>query len=86
MPDRILNLSAYAFVALDRLAERRAALEQRAQACGLKGTVLLADPAWAAAERVIAREMLERAEEIVMCNALRGPLRAVKLPIDADST
>jgi len=40
---RILNLSAYAFVALDRLAERREALHQRAQACGLKGTVLLAE-------------------------------------------
>ena len=43
MPDRILNLSAYAFVALDRLPERRDALAQSALACGLKGTVLLAD-------------------------------------------
>ena len=43
MPDRILNLSAYAFVALDRLPERRDALAQSALACGLKGSVLLAE-------------------------------------------
>ena len=43
MADRFLNLSAYAFAPLDRLAERRDALQQRAEACGLKGTVLLAD-------------------------------------------
>lgn len=43
MPDRILNLSAYAFVALDRLPERRDALARSALACGLKGTVLLAE-------------------------------------------
>ena len=43
MPDRFLNLSAYTFVALDRLPERRDALAQSANACGLKGTVLLAE-------------------------------------------
>ena len=43
MPNRFLNLSAYAFVALDRLPERRDALAQIARACGLKGTVLLAE-------------------------------------------
>ena len=43
MPDRFLNLSAYAFVALDRLPERRDALAQSALAGGLKGTVLLAE-------------------------------------------
>jgi UPF0176 protein len=43
VPDRFLNLSAYAFVALDRLPERRDALAQSALACGLKGTVLLAE-------------------------------------------
>jgi UPF0176 protein len=43
VPDCILNLSAYAFVALDRLPERRDALAQSALACGLKGTVLLAE-------------------------------------------
>jgi len=43
MADRFLNLSAYAFVPLDHLAERRDALQQRADACGLEGTVLLAE-------------------------------------------
>ncbi len=42
MPDRFLNLSAYAFVALDRPPARRDALYQTALACGIKGTVLLA--------------------------------------------
>jgi len=41
--DRILNLSAYAFVALDNLAERRDWLYRHAEACGLRGTVLLAE-------------------------------------------
>jgi UPF0176 protein len=39
----ILNLSAYAFVALDRLSERRETLYQRALTQGVKGTVLLAE-------------------------------------------
>jgi UPF0176 protein len=39
---RLLNLSAYAFVTLDRLPERRDRLYQDAAACGLKGTVVLA--------------------------------------------
>ena len=43
MHARILNVSAYAFVALDRLGERRDALIQLALAQGLKGTVLLAE-------------------------------------------
>ena len=43
MSTRILNLSAYAFVALDRLAERRERLHQQAAAQHLKGTVLLAE-------------------------------------------
>jgi UPF0176 protein len=41
--ERILNLSAYAFVALDRLPERRETLYRQAQASGVMGTVLLAD-------------------------------------------
>ena len=50
-------------------------------ACGLlpgvmRG-VMLAAPAWNASERVITRAMLEQADDIVVCNALRGPLRAV---------
>ncbi len=42
MSARILNLSAYAFVALDRLAERRDALHRRGLEHRIKGTVLLA--------------------------------------------
>ncbi len=42
MSARFLNLSGYAFVALDRLPERRETLYRQALACGLKGTVLLA--------------------------------------------
>jgi para-aminobenzoate synthetase/4-amino-4-deoxychorismate lyase len=44
---------------------------------GVIRSVLLQAPAWNAAERVITREMLEQADDIVVCNALRGPLRAV---------
>jgi len=44
---------------------------------GVMRGVLLDAPAWNASERVITREMLERADDIVVCNALRGPLRAV---------
>jgi para-aminobenzoate synthetase/4-amino-4-deoxychorismate lyase len=43
---------------------------------GVMRSVMLAAPAWDALERVITREMLLRAEGIVVCNALRGPLRA----------
>ncbi|MBC7860776.1 MAG: aminotransferase class IV, partial [Burkholderiaceae bacterium] len=49
-------------------------------ACGLLPGVMraavLADPAWNAAERVITRAMLDAAQDIMVCNALRGPLRA----------
>jgi para-aminobenzoate synthetase/4-amino-4-deoxychorismate lyase len=43
---------------------------------GVMRAVLLEDPAWNAIECPISRETLERAQEIVVCNALRGPLRA----------
>ncbi len=43
MPARHLNLSAYAFVALDQLPERRDALHSEGLELGLKGTVLLAE-------------------------------------------
>ena len=46
---------------------------------GVMRGVMLAAPAWHASERVITREMLERADDLVVCNALRGPLRAVIL-------
>jgi para-aminobenzoate synthetase/4-amino-4-deoxychorismate lyase len=42
---------------------------------GMRG-VLLDDPAWDIRERIITRAMLENAEDIVVCNSLRGPLRA----------
>ena len=44
---------------------------------GVMRAVLLADPDWDAIEVPITREALERAQEIVVCNALRGPLRAL---------
>jgi para-aminobenzoate synthetase / 4-amino-4-deoxychorismate lyase len=44
---------------------------------GVMRAVILAAPAWKATERIITREMLEQAEDIVVCNSLRGPLRAV---------
>ena len=44
---------------------------------GVMRRVLLEAPAWHASEGVITREMLARADDIVVCNALRGPLRAV---------
>ncbi len=43
---------------------------------GVMRSELLADPAWNAQERTITREMLGAASEIVLCNALRGPLKA----------
>ncbi len=43
---------------------------------GIMRAVLLADPAWNAQERVITRDMLEGAHEVMVCNALRGPLLA----------
>ncbi|OFA05797.1 chorismate-binding protein [Duganella sp. HH101] len=56
-------------------------------ACGLlpgvMRSVLLDDPQWKASEAVITRAMLEAAEEIVVCNALRGAMRAVLASQDA---
>jgi len=46
---------------------------------GIMRGVLLAAPAWHAREGVITRAMLDAADDIVVCNALRGPLRAVLL-------
>jgi para-aminobenzoate synthetase / 4-amino-4-deoxychorismate lyase len=45
---------------------------------GVMRGVMLEDPAWQAQERVITRAMFEQAQEIVLCNALRGPIRAVR--------
>lgn len=44
---------------------------------GVMRSVMLAAPAWHAKERVITRAMLEDADDLIVCNALRGPLRAV---------
>jgi para-aminobenzoate synthetase/4-amino-4-deoxychorismate lyase len=44
---------------------------------GILRAVVLGAPAWKASERVITRDMLEGAEDMVVCNSLRGPLRAV---------
>jgi para-aminobenzoate synthetase/4-amino-4-deoxychorismate lyase len=43
---------------------------------GVMRAAILDDPAWNASETVITRAMLLRAEAIVVCNALRGALRA----------
>ena len=43
---------------------------------GVMRGVLLDDPAWDASESVITRAMLERADDIVVCNALRGAMKA----------
>jgi para-aminobenzoate synthetase/4-amino-4-deoxychorismate lyase len=43
---------------------------------GIQRSLLLVDPAWGARERVLSGPDLVRAEAIVVCNALRGPLRA----------
>jgi para-aminobenzoate synthetase/4-amino-4-deoxychorismate lyase len=44
---------------------------------GVMRSVLLDDPQWHAREAVITRAMLEQAEDLVVCNALRGPIKAV---------
>ncbi len=44
---------------------------------GVMRAVLLADAEWAASERRITRADLDRAEALVICNALRGALPAV---------
>ena len=43
---------------------------------GVMRGLLLEDPDWAARERTLTLEDLRRAESIVVCNALRGVLRA----------
>ncbi len=43
---------------------------------GVMRSVLLDDPDWNASEAVITRAMLETADDIILCNALRGAVRA----------
>jgi para-aminobenzoate synthetase/4-amino-4-deoxychorismate lyase len=50
---------------------------------GVMRAVLLDDPDWNAGEAVITRAMLEDADDIVVCNALRGAMKAVIAPADA---
>jgi para-aminobenzoate synthetase/4-amino-4-deoxychorismate lyase len=44
---------------------------------GVMRSVMLGAPAWDAREGVITRAMLDKADGIVVCNALRGPLLAI---------
>ncbi|HSI58523.1 MAG TPA: aminodeoxychorismate synthase component I [Ideonella sp.] len=50
---------------------------------GVMRGLLLQDPAWAAQERTLRWADLQRAEAIVVCNALRGPLKAKLHTVDA---
>ena len=43
---------------------------------GVMRGVLLDDPAWAARERTLTRDDLQRAQQLMVCNALRGALPA----------
>ena len=43
---------------------------------GVMRAVLLDDPAWAASERSLTRDDVLRADALMVCNALRGPLAA----------
>jgi para-aminobenzoate synthetase/4-amino-4-deoxychorismate lyase len=43
---------------------------------GIMRAVLLDAPAWKASEAIITRDMLAGADDLMVCNALRGPLRA----------
>jgi len=43
---------------------------------GVMRGVLLDDPDWNAEEAVITRAMLDGAQDLVICNALRGAMKA----------
>lgn len=47
---------------------------------GVMRSVLLNDPHWDACEELLTIDDLHRAESIVLCNALRGPLSAEVIP------
>lgn len=44
---------------------------------GVMRSVMLEDPQWNARERVLTMDDLRRAEEVIVCNALRGALPAI---------
>lgn len=48
---------------------------------GVMRAVLLDDPAWQASERVLTMDDLQRADEVIVCNALRGIV-----PVQVDFT
>jgi para-aminobenzoate synthetase / 4-amino-4-deoxychorismate lyase len=48
---------------------------------GVMRSVLLQDPAWGAVERSVSMDDVRKAEELVVCNALRGALRATLLTV-----
>jgi para-aminobenzoate synthetase / 4-amino-4-deoxychorismate lyase len=43
---------------------------------GVMRAVILEDPSWMSAERTLTRKDLEGASELIVCNALRGPIKA----------
>ena len=47
---------------------------------GVMRSVILADASWGATEAAVTREMLLSASEVMVCNALRGPLAALARP------
>ena len=49
---------------------------------GVMRGVLLIDPAWAAREQALPLALLQQADQIVVCNALRGVLKATLLARD----
>ena len=56
---------------------------------GVMRALVLEDPAWQALERSLSRDDLDRAEAVMVCNALRGALRARVIaadPIPASNT
>lgn len=48
--------------------------------------LVLDDPAWQAVERSLSRDDLERADAVMVCNALRGTLSARVVAIKATGT
>jgi para-aminobenzoate synthetase / 4-amino-4-deoxychorismate lyase len=43
---------------------------------GVMRAIILEDPLWMSAERTLTRKDLEGASELIVCNALRGPIKA----------
>ena len=49
---------------------------------GVMRSVVLSDPAWNAGERVLTRDDLRNAQEVMVCNALRGVMAAKRVFCD----